>query len=209
MISHEFSFIMVNIPFSGGAGLEEDYVKYNHEFVIASNDTRKLAQSKPLIGTQLAKTIYQFYDYELFAIVKSPYLRAFEMWKSAQHKLKNSGIGKLTLGNYYENLLNNWKCAPDDAIVKQSDYIKSTNGVYLDFEVDVSIKNLFKYEFLVDGNISELNEYFQEIEAPTISFYSDGVKYDDSWNDHFDAHAIEVVNYIFEDDFQLCGYRKL
>ncbi len=45
--------------------------------------------------------------------------------------------------------------------------------------------------------------------STNYSFYSDGVKYDDSWNDHFDDHAIEVVNYIFEDDFQLCGYRKL
>ncbi len=209
MISHEFSFIMVPVPFNGSEFLEEDYVKRNHEFVIASTDTKKLAQELPLEGKQLAKTIKQFYDYELFAIVKSPYLRAVEMWLEAQTKLRKSGVGRLTLGNYYENLLNNWKCAPDDSIITQVDYLKSKNGQYFEVDLDIEIDTLVKYEFLVDGHLEELNGFFDKLGAPGIPFYHDPTKLDDSWNKHYDKHAIEMVNYIFEEDFELGGYRKL
>lgn len=209
MISHEYGFMLVHIPFTGSKSLEEDYVKRNHEFVIASDDTKKLAQELPLEGNQLAKTIKQFYDYDLFAIVKSPYLRAVEMWIDAQPKLRKSGVGRLTLGNYYENLLNQWKCAPDDKIIKQVDYLKSTNGMYFGTEVDVNVNNLFKYEFLVDGNITELNEFFTRVGSNGMPFYHDPQKLDDDWDAHYDDHAIEMVNYIFAEDFEVCGYSKL
>ena len=209
MISHEYSFVQVHVPFNGGEFLEEDYVKRNHEFVIASTDTKKLAQELPLEGRQLAKTIRQFHDYELFSVVKSPYLRAVEMWLEAQSKLRKSGVGRLTLGNYYENLLNNWKYAPDDKIIKQVDYLKSTDGVYLETEVEVEVKNLVKYEFLVDGEMKELNDFLISLGAPILPYYHDPTKLDDSWDEHFDNHAIEMVNYIFDEDFDFCGYHKL
>ena len=209
MISHEFSFILIQAPFTGSEFLEEDYVKRNYEVVISSSDTKKLAQELPLEGKQLAKTIKQFYDYELFSVVKSPYLRAVEMWMKAQTKLRKSGVGKLTLGNYYENLLNNWKCAPGDSIIKQVDYVKSTDGMYFDVELDVEVDTLVKYEFLVDGQLEELNTFFGNLGAPSIPFYHDPTRLDDSWERHYDKHAIEIVNYIFEEDFDLCGYRKL
>ncbi len=209
MISHEYGFMLVHVPFNGSEFLEEDYVKRNHEFVIASTDTKKLAQELPLEGKQLAKTIKQFYDYELFAMVKSPYLRAVEMWLEAQTKLRKSGVGRLTLGNYYENLLNKWKYAPDDKIVRQVDYLKSSNGVYFETELDVEVTNLFKYEFLVDGDMKELNEFLNNFDASGLPFYHDPTKIDDSWDEHYDDHAIEMVNYIFAEDFEYCGYSKL
>ena len=209
MISHEYSFMQVHVPFNGGEFLEEDYVKRNHEFVIASTDTKKLAQELPLEGRQLAKTIRQFHDYELFSVVKSPYLRAVEMWLEAQSKLRKSGVGRLTLGNYYENLLNNWKCAPDDEIIRQVDYLKSTDGVYFETDVDMEVKHLIKYEFLVDGNMSELNDFLISLDAPILPFYHDPMKLDDSWDDNYNDHAIEIINYIFEEDFEYCGYSKL
>ena len=209
MISHEYGFVLVHIPFTGSKSLEEDYVKRNHEFVIASSDTKKLAQELPLEGNQLAKTIKQFYDYDLFAIVKSPYLRAVEMWINAQPKLRECGVGRLTLGNYYENLLNQCKFAPDDKIVKQVDYLKSTNGMYFDTEVDINVNNLFKYEFLVDGNMAELNEFLTSLGANGMPFYHDSKKLDDTWDEYYDDHAIEMVKYIFEDDFENLGYSKL
>lgn len=209
MISHEYGFMLVHIPFTGSKFLEEDYVKRNYEFVIASNDTKKLAQELPLEGNQLAKTIKQFYDYELFSVVKSPYLRAVEMWIDAQPKLRECGVGRLTLGNYYENLLNQWKYAPGDKIIKQVDYLKSTNGFYFETELDIEISQLFKYEFLVDNDIKELNEFFQKLGANTISYYVDPKKLGDTWDEYYDDHAIEMVNYIFDEDFEYCGYSKL
>lgn len=209
MISHEYGFMLVHIPFTGSKSLEEDYVKRNHEFVIASSDTKKLAKELTLEGNQLAKTIKQFYDYDLFAIVKSPYLRAVEMWINAQPKLRECGVGRLTLGNYYENLLNKWKFAPDDKIDKQIDYLKSINGMYFDTEVDVNVKHLFKYEFLVEGNMVELNEFLKSLGANGLPFYYDPNKLDDTWDEYYDDHAIEMVNYIFADDFEICGYSKL
>tara|TARA_Y100001933_G_C19004973_1_gene566194 strand:- start:3188 stop:3817 length:630 start_codon:yes stop_codon:yes gene_type:complete len=209
MISHEYGFMLVHIPFTGSKSFEEDYVKRNHEFVIASSDTKKLAQELPLEGNQLAKTIKQFYDYDLFAIVKSPYLRAVEMWINAQPKLRECGVGRLTLGNYYENLLNKWKFAPDDKIDKQVDYLKSINGMYFNTEVDVNVKHLFKYEFLVEGNMVELNEFLKSLGANGMPFYHDSKKLDDTWDEYYDDHAIEMVNYIFAEDFEVCGYSKL
>jgi hypothetical protein len=209
MISHEYGFMLVHIPFTGSEFLEEDYVKRNHEFVIASSDTKKLARGIPLEGNQLGKTIKQFYDYELFAITKSPYLRAVEMWINAQPKLRECGVGRLTLGNYYENLLNQWNYAPDDKIIKQVDYLKSVDGMYFDTEVDVEVNNLFKYEFLIDGDMTELNEFLRNFGADGMPYYVDSNKLDDKWDEEYDDHAIEMVNYIFDEDFEYCGYSKL
>lgn len=209
MISHEFNFIQIHIPFTSSKSVEEEYVNRNHEYVIASDDTKKLAKELPLEGKQLAKTIKQFYDYELFAIVKNPYLRAFEMWHDALPRLKEVGLNRMTLGKYYENLLNKWQFNPADSISKQSDYLRSSNGKFMDIDVEVKVEHLFKYEFLKDGDMTDLNNFLNGLSAPSLPFYYDNKEIQDDWDKHFDGHAIEIVNYIYEEDFDLCGYRKL
>ena len=208
MISHEFGFVLVHVPFNGSESLEEDYLKHNGEYVISSFDVANLPWDTPLEGENLGKLVAQFPGYELSALVKSPYLRAVGMWLDAQSKLRVAGVGRLTLGNYYENLLNKWKYAPDDKIDKQVDYLRSTNGEYFGVEVDFEVGTLFKYENLVDGEMAELNEFLTELGTAAISYYHDPSMLKD-WEDHYDDHAIEMVNYIFEEDFSFCGYHKL
>lgn len=208
MISHEFGFVFVHVPFSGSESLEEDYLKKNGDIAIASADVDRLPWDTPMEGKNLGTIVKQFHDYDLFAIVKSPYLRAAEMWINAQSKLRKAEVGKLTLGNYYENLLNKWKYAPDDKIDKQVDYLRSKDGEYFGVEVDFEVKNLFKYETLVDSDMSELNNFLAESLAPPLNYYHDPSLLKD-WDQHFDSHAIEMVNYIFEEDFEFCDYRKL
>lgn len=208
MISHEFGFVFVHVPFNGSESLSEDYLKHNGEYVISSFDVENLPWDTPLEGENLGSFVKQFPEHELFAMVKSPYLRAVEMWIEAQSKLRIAGIGRLTLGNYYENLLNNWKCAPDDKIDRQVDYLRSTDGEYYGVDVDFKVTTLFKYENLVDGEMADINEFLSELGTSNVNYY-----YDSSilknWEDHYDDHAIEMVNYIFEEDFSFCGYHKL
>ena len=208
MISHEFGFVFVHVPFTGSESLEEDYLKKNGDMAIASNDVDRLPWDTPLAGENLATIVKQFHDYDLFAMVKSPYLRAVEMWLDAQAKLRIAGVGRLTLGNYYENLLNKWKYASDDRIDKQVDYLRSVDGKYCGVEVDLEVKNLFKYETLVDSDMSALNNFLADSYAPPLNYYYDPSLLKD-WDQHYDKHAIEMVNYIFEEDFEFCGYRKL
>ena len=208
MISHEFGFVFVHVPFSGSESLEEDYLKKNGDYAIASTDIDKLPWDTPLEGENLGNVIKQFHDYDLFAMVKSPYLRAVEMWLDAQTKLRISGVGRLTLGNYYENLLNKWKYAPDDRIDRQVDYLRSEDGKYFGIDVDFAVEKLFKYENLVDGEMADLNKFLSEVSDTNVSYYHDPHLLKD-WEDHYDRHAIEMVNYVFEEDFDFCGYRKL
>ena len=208
MISHEFGFVFVHVPFNGSESLSEDYLKHNSEYVISSFDVENLPWDTPLEGENLGNFVKQFTEHDLFALVKSPYLRAVEMWLDAQSKLRIAGVGRLTLGNYYENLLNKWKYAPDDKIDRQVDHLRSTDGEYFGVEVDFEVKNLFKYENLVDGEMSELNEFLSELGTSNVNYYHDPSMLKD-WEDHYDDHAIEMVNYIFDVDFDFCGYRKL
>jgi hypothetical protein len=208
MISHEFGFVFVHIPFNGSESLEEEYLKKNGEYAIASTDIDKLPWDTSLEGENLGNVIKQFHDYDLFAMVKSPYLRAVEMWLDAQTKLRIAGVGRLSLGNYYENLLNKWKYAPDDRIDRQVDYLRSTDGKYFGVDVEFAVENLFKYENLVDGEMSELNKFLTEVSNTNVSYYYDPNLLK-NWEEHYDRHAIEMVNYVFGEDFDFCGYRKL
>jgi len=208
MISHEYSFVLVHVPFNGSESLEEDYLRANGDSAISSYDVDNLPWDTPLEGKNLGEIAKKFHDYDLFAIVKSPYLRAVEMWLDAQSKLRKAGIGKLELGNYYENLLNKWKHAPDDRINKQVDYLRSVNGEYFGTEVDLEVKNLFKYELLVDGDMLELNTFLEGSHSSPLSYYHDPSMLK-GWEDHYNDHAIEMVNYIFDEDFDFCGYFKL
>ena len=209
MISHEYGVIMVHVPFSGTDVFEDCYIRNNHEHCISSFDTRKLPKNEPLEGHSLGKTINQFYDYELFSVVKSPYLRAYEMWKKNQSKLKKLKIQKQDIGEYFENLLNGQNCADGDKIKLQVDYLKSKNNSYFGYDnVDFEVNNLFHYETLMDNDFNEINEFLNNNGLNQLTYYVEP-ELNEKWREQYDKNSIEIINYIFEEDFDYCGYRKI
>ena len=32
--------------------------------------------------------------------------------------------------------------------------------------------------------------------------------FNEDWSEYYDKNAIEIINYVFEEDFAYCGYRK-
>ena len=188
---------------------EDFYIKKNDNTIISSTDTKRLPDKIPLVGKSLGKAIRQFHDYDLFSIVKSPYHRAHEMWLEGQTKLRKASIRKQSVGEYYENLLNGWECAEDDMIYSQVSCLKSTDGAYFgEKNVDFEVKTLFHYEDLVDNNLADINEFLTRCGMHSLQFYVD-YSYNDIWREHFDQHSIEMINYIFDEDFEYCGYGKI
>lgn len=209
MISHDLGVILVHVPFSGSDLLEENYLLNKNEEFISSFDTKKLPRKKILEKSELAHTIRTFYDYDLFAIVKSPYQRAFEIWKHHAYKLKKSKSSKQTIGEFYENILNGWTSSEDVSINTQTKFLKTINDTYFNAtDINFEVTNLFHYEALLKNDLSEINTFFKHQEMPLLSFYADsGIKKD--WRDSLDDHAVEVINYIFDEDFDYCGYGKI
>ena len=86
MISHDSRVILVTFLFP------QMYLKIvtlkKMTKVVFLRMIQKLSQNEPLQHASLGRTINQFYDYSLFSIVKSPYLRAYEIWKRGQSNLK-------------------------------------------------------------------------------------------------------------------------
>lgn len=205
MISHDAGIILVNIPFNGTYKFESEYVKRNYESAIASNDTRK---NRAIIEKkELGKIIDQFYDYELFTITKSPYLRAYEMWVHEKNLIDEKWFKKLTIGKFYEGILNR-KIENKTEILKQIDYCKS-NGNYFGHEVNFEVKHKFQYEKLIECDHNDLNNFFREHNANTINYIGVDIQSNQNWDEEYDDHSIEIVNYLFEEDFEFGNYRKL
>ena len=209
MISHDSGVILVNVPFSGADVFESWYIKKNDESCISSFDTKRLSQNEPLQHATLGRTIKQFYDYSLFSIVKSPYLRAYEIWKRGQNKLKKEKMGKQNLAEYFENLLNGWNCIPEDKIEPQSVYLQSKNNMYFGYnDVEFAVTELFHYENLIKNDLESINTFLESNGMRRLSYFVDA-DFNEDWIEHYDKDAIEIINYVFEEDFSYCGYRKL
>ena len=205
MISHEHGIILVNVPFNGTYDFETEYVKRNYETVIASNDTRK---NRDIIEKkELGKIISQFYDYELFTITKSPYLRAYEMFVHERNLVDEKWFKKLTIGKFYEGILNR-KIENKTEILKQIDYCKS-QGNYFGHEVNFEVNHKFQHEKLSGCDFTDINNFLRENDANTINYMCVDVQFNQKWDEEYDEHSIEIVNYLFEEDFEFGNYRKL
>ena len=209
MISHDSGVILVNVPFSGADVFENCYIKKNDESCISSYDTKKLSQNEPLQHASLGRTINQFYDYSLFSIVKSPYLRAYEIWKKGQSNLKKEKMGKQDLGEYFENMLNGWNCIPEDKVESQSVYLQSNDNSYFGYNnVEFKVEELFHYENLIKNELTDINDFLEENQMRPLTYFVDP-DFNEDWSEYYDKNAIEIINYVFEEDFAYCGYRKL
>lgn len=207
MISHENGLIFIHVPYNGGSILEELYLKKGNPF-ISSTDTKKLARGEILTGRTLAKTIKQFYDYDLFSLVKSPYLRAFEMWRDNHQTIKKTKYKKLTIGEYFENILNKKDEFKDLYKSTQKSHLVADGYFYGEQNLNFEVNNLFSYEDMIKSNLDSINEFLSSNDAPLVGFYIDS-DYDDSWRDNYDKNSIDIINYVFEEDFQYCGYQKI
>ena len=135
-------------------------------------------------------------EYHTMCIVKSPYLRASYIYRNGNQLRKENDLKTQSFVSYFENNLNKWDTIDNDIFYSQYHYIKNESGI-----------EIFKYEDLLD-NWSSLNEYISEIGFSTLKYYTEPeIK---NWHDDYkEEGSAELVEYIFEDDFENLGYSKL
>ena len=198
MISHDCGVIYLNIPFSGGESFNKFYVdRYKGSMKrIEGNNENEIKQNTE-------KYIHDFYDYDLFTIVKNPYHRAVDMWLNAQSKFKRTSIKKQSISEYFENLLNKWDCSDEDYISYQTDYL-----IKKDNHINYEVKNIFHVEDLINGKFDRINLFLEDNYMPSMSFYIEEPQ-DENWRDYYNKDSIEIINYIFDEDFEYCGYGKI
>ena len=179
MISNEYGLHLINIPFSG-------YDLFTKAFAESNNDLK--IDDEKLDGC---------IEYENFAIVRSPYLRAAYIYKNGMKLRKGRDLKQQNFSDYFENNLNKWDTLEEDLFTSQYNYIKDIDDV-----------ELWKYEELLDSWF-DLNDFLKEFGVRPIKCYSelDPIK---NWHDFYEEPtAVELVEYIFEDDFENLGYSKL
>ena len=180
MISNEHGFNLVEIPFSGSELFLQSFRESNRD--LKENDS----------------LLTQSIEYYNVAIVQNPYKRAVSIYKNGLFLRKENDLKPQKFVNYFENNLNKWgELVEDDNFKSQYEYIKQ----YKDIDI-------FKHEDLLNS-WHPLNEYLVNLGFNTIKYYTDPnlIK---NWEDNFqEKEALEIVEYIFEDDFKNLGYTKL
>ena len=165
----------------------------------------------PLSGSELFLTIFKesnpdcvltdekldkCIEYHTMSVVKSPYLRASYIFRNGMTMRKECGMKPQTFSSYFENNLNKWDTLDEDIFHPQFHYIK-----------DVEDIEVFKYEEILE-TWAPLNEYLTDLGVTTIKYFSEPII--KNWQDDYkDEGAVEIVEYIFEEDFENLGYSKL
>jgi len=180
MISNEHGFNFIEIPFSGGDLFLDSFRESN----------RDLKEDENLLDKSI--------EYHNLCIVKNPYQRAASLYKNGMQLRKEYDLKSQNFSTYFENILNNWGDPVEgDKFTSQYSYIKDYDDI-----------DIFKYEDLLKS-WQYINEYIAEIGLNTIRYYTDPDKIK-KWKDHYkESTAVEIVNYIFEEDFENLGYSKL
>jgi hypothetical protein len=60
----------------------------------------------------------------------------------------------------------------------------------------------------MDNDFSEINEFLNNNGLNQLTYYVEP-ELNEKWREHYDKNSIEIINYIFEEDFDYCGYRKI
>lgn len=181
MISNEHGFNFIEIPFSGCEIFVEVFRETNREF---KEDEKLLTNA---------------IQYHNVSIVQNPYRRAVSLHKNGLQLRKENDLKSQSFLTYFENKLNNWgELVKEDTFLPQFDYLK-------DFENDL---NLFKYEDLIKS-WQPINDLIKDIGFNSIKVFTDPDAIKDWESIYEDKDAIEIVNYIFEDDIKNLGYTKL
>lgn len=180
MIFNDHGFNFIEIPYSGSDLFLESFRESN----------RNLKEDDTLINDKI--------EYYNLCIVKNPYQRAVSLYKNGMQLRKEHNLKSQNFPTYFENILNNWGTIVDnDKFNSQFYYFKK----YKDIDI-------FKYEDLLK-DWQGINKYLIEIGLNPIRYYADSsiVK---KWNEFYtESESIEIINYLFEDDFENLGYSKL
>jgi hypothetical protein len=180
MVSNELGFVFVSIPHTGYELFKTVYGEKNGESGLDDS------------------ILLDVLDYEYVAIVKNPYHRAVDIWKNGCDIRKEQKRKQQTLGKYFENHLNRWDYVVEDLFDTQVSYMRIT-----------PVEHLFHYEDLVGGNWSIVNKFLKSMGSLGIDYYADPDRVRD-WKQYYeDPYTVEVVNYMFEKDFEFCKYPLL
>jgi len=136
-------------------------------------------------------------EYHNLSIVKNPYYRACYFYRNGSKIRKDRKLKQQSFASYFENNLNKWDFVDDDVIKSQFSYLE-----------DVENPIIFKHEDLIE-DWNSLNKILTELGLSSIQVYNeiDNIK---DWEKYYeDQIAIEIVEYIFESDFENLGYSKL
>tara|TARA_B100002019_G_scaffold253528_1_gene235127 strand:- start:8841 stop:9476 length:636 start_codon:yes stop_codon:yes gene_type:complete len=184
---HDLAFL--DIPYNDSNEFHETFSELNKEV-----DFTKLTLKE-------FENLRKVADFDVFAISKNPYQRAFEMFKGAiiQNKEESKNISNFGIGKYFEEVLNNWNEYKSDKIITQTQVLGSVNK-----HSDIQ---LFKCENLYNAELHELNELLEEHGLRGIRYFRRNKIYENFINE-FDDLSFEVINYIFIDDFTVCDYTK-
>ena len=178
MISNEFGFNFIEIPFSGCEIFRNIFCESNSECNLED------------------KKLDTCIEYHTFSIAKSPYLRASCIFRNGLQLRKEHDLKPQTFLSYFENNLNRWDMLADDIFHSQYHYIKDAKDV-----------ELFRYEDLLE-TWAPLNEYLKNIGLNPIRYFNEEII--KNWQDDYSTEkSVEIVEYIFEDDFENLGYSKL
>ena len=179
MISNEHGLVFVDIPFSGFDLLQEVLIKSNSQTIF--ND----------------ELLVDCIEYEYITLVKNPYYRAVSIYQNGCRLRKELKLKSQNFIEYFENNLNKWDLVDGDVFDTQESYFPKEKDV-----------NIFYFESMLES-WTEFNEFITATGLNSIKYYidSDPIK---KWESHYeDKIAIELVNYIFENDFNRLGYTKL
>ena len=180
MVSNELGFVFVSIPYVGYELFKSVYCEKNGEGGL----------DDPILSELL--------EYEYATVVKNPYHRAVDIWKNGCAIRKEQNRKQQLLGKYFENHLNRWDYVEEDLYDTQVSYMG-----------EMQVEHLFRYEDLVDGNWSIVNEFLKSMGSLGIDYYADPDRVRD-WKQYYeDRYTVEVVNYVFEKDFEFCKYPLL
>jgi hypothetical protein len=135
-------------------------------------------------------------EYEYVALVKNPYHRAVALYQEGMRLRKEHNLKTQSFSEYFENILNKWDFVPSDIFETQTHYLVSEDTL------------MFKHEVMLE-DWAQFNEVLLTCGLTPIRYYTDAhpIK---KWEKHYDdVIAVELINYIFEDDFKNIGYSKL
>ena len=179
MISNEHGLVFLEVPFSGFDLLKDVLIRSNQETLF--ND----------------ELLVNCIEYDYVTVVKNPYHRAVSIYQNGCKLRKDLKLKSQNFIQYFENNLNKWDTVEGDVFETQESYFLNQTDV-----------NIFYYESLLE-DWTKFNEYITGTGLSSIKYYvdPDPIK---KWESHYDDKiAIELVNYIFENDFDRLGYTKL
>jgi hypothetical protein len=180
MVSNELGFVFVSVPYVGFELFKSVYCEKNGEHTIDDS------------------ILLEVLDYEYAAIIKNPYHRAVDIWKNGCAIRKEQNKKQQLLGKYFENHLNRWDYVDEDLFDTQVSYMRTP-----------PVEHLFRYEDLMEGNWVIINKFLKSMGSLGIDYYADPDGEHD-WKQYYeDPYTIEVVNYMFEKDFDFCKYPLL